>query len=131
MSFIKKYLFIFLGSLSLGMGILGIFLPILPTTPFILLSCYLYSRSSEKFHSWLIHTQIYERHAKDFVENRQLTWIKKISILAFASTMLLFPLFILDGWLKVLIIGIYIYLYYYFIFKIKTVYPTRSSNSKN
>ncbi|MBE6023871.1 MAG: DUF454 domain-containing protein [Cellulosilyticum sp.] len=126
---LKKYLYIFLGSLSLGAGILGIFLPIIPTTPFLLLSCYLYSSSSERFHTWLIHTKLYECHAKDFVENRQLPLGKKIGLLAFASTMLLFPLFILDSVLKLLIIGIYIYLYYYFIFKIKTINHIKSEDS--
>ena len=117
---IKKYIYIFLGSLSLGLGVLGIFLPVLPTTPLLMLSCYLYSRSSKRFHRWLISTTLYEKHAKDFIENKQLSLGKKIFLLSFASTMLLFPLFILDGFLKLFIIGTYLYLYYYFLFKIKT-----------
>lgn len=129
MQFFKKCLYIVLGSLSLGIGILGIFLPVIPTTPLLLLSCYLYSASSERFHTWLIHTKVYERYAKDFVENRQLTLRKKIGLLAFASTMLLFPLFLLNGVLKLLIIGMYLYLYYYFIFKIKTIKHIKSEDS--
>ena len=123
MNYITKSIYIFLGSLSLGLGILGIFLPVLPTTPLLMLSCYLYSRSSKRFYMWLTSTHLYEKHAKDFVENRQLPLGKKIFLLSFASTMLLFPLFILDGVLKLFIIGIYLYLYYYFLFKIKTTKP--------
>jgi len=43
------------GWISLILGIIGIFLPLLPTTPFVLLSAYCFSKSSERLHCWLIH----------------------------------------------------------------------------
>ncbi len=43
------------GWVSLILGIIGIFLPLLPTTPFVLLAAYCFSRSSERLHSWLIN----------------------------------------------------------------------------
>ena len=118
---IKKMFYICVGSISLLLGIIGIALPILPTTPLILLSCYCYSKSSERFHNWLISTKIYKKYGKDFIENRQLTLKRKIFLLTFASTMLLFPLIILSAPLKLIIVAVYAYLYYYFIFKIKTI----------
>ena len=118
---LKKYFYIALGSISLLIGIIGIVLPILPTTPLLLLSCYCYSKSSDKFYRWLISTKIYNKYGKDFIENKQLTLKRKIFLLSFASIMLLFPLIILSCPLKLLIITVYIYLYYYFIFNIKTI----------
>lgn len=118
---LKKYIYITIGSLALLLGTIGIILPILPTTPLLLLACYCYSQSSNKFHSWLISTKIYKKYGKDFIENRQLTLKRKVVLLTFASTMLLFPLIILPFPLKLIIVAVYIYLYYYFIFRIKTI----------
>jgi len=56
------------GLLSLGLGVLGIFLPLLPTTPFLLLSIACFSRSSKRFENWLYHTKMYQTYVADFRE---------------------------------------------------------------
>jgi len=57
-----KYLFITLGTVSLGLGILGIFTPGLPTTPFVLLTAYLYAKSSPRLHARLVNHRIMGRY---------------------------------------------------------------------
>jgi uncharacterized membrane protein YbaN (DUF454 family) len=49
-----RYLLIILGTISLTLGIIGIVLPLLPTTPFLLLAVTCYARSSDKFYNWLL-----------------------------------------------------------------------------
>lgn len=53
-----KPLFLILGILSLVVGIVAIFLPVVPTTPFIILAAYLFSKSSDRLHDWMLNHKI-------------------------------------------------------------------------
>ncbi len=117
-----KIIYIVIGFISLGLGFIGIFVPVLPTVPFLLLSSYCFSKSSKRFHEWFVRTKIYKNHIKDFERNKSMTLKSKILILCFSSTMIAFPIFITKNiYLKFFLILIVLFKYYYFIFKIKTI----------
>lgn len=64
---IKRILLIIIGSLSLGLGIIGIFLPVLPTTPFLLLALACYLRSNKKLYNFILTNKYMGPYVKDYV----------------------------------------------------------------
>lgn len=73
-----KYILIILGSICLALGVIGIFLPLLPTTPFLLLSAALYVRSSEQLYQWLIHQKYLGTYIRNYREHRAIPLRAKI-----------------------------------------------------
>jgi uncharacterized protein len=63
---IKRIAYLGLGWLSLVAGVIGIFLPLLPTTPFVLLSAWCFSRSSRRFHAWLTEHRFFGPIVRDW-----------------------------------------------------------------
>ncbi len=58
------------GTIFVGLGVLGIFLPLLPTTPFLLLAAACYARSSERFYNWLLNNKWFGRYIKNYREGK-------------------------------------------------------------
>ena len=90
-----KFLAMVSGWTSLILGIIGIFLPLLPTTPFVLLSAYCFSRSSERLHSWLINQphlgpiiQNWEKHGSISQDAKVTATVLMIVLLSFSIVLL-------------------------------------------
>jgi len=66
----KKRLLLGAGTLCTGLGIIGVFVPILPTTPFLLLAAACYMRSSERFYHWLIDNRVFGAYVRNYIEGR-------------------------------------------------------------
>jgi len=77
---VTRRLYIAAGVISLFLGILGIPLPLLPTTPFLLLSAWLFARSSERFYSWLIHHKYLGSYIRNYREKGGVS--KKVKLYA-------------------------------------------------
>lgn len=117
-----KALYIILGFLSLGLGILGIIIPILPTTPFLLLTSFFFAKGSDRFHDWFISTKIYKNHLEEFIQTRAMTLKKKLCILLPVSAMLITTAIFVDNPYARTGIGLLIILkYYYFFNHIETI----------
>jgi len=67
---IKRHLLLIAGTLSLAVGIVGIFVPILPTTPFLLLAAGCYLRSSQRFYNWLMGNRLLGAYIRNYLEGR-------------------------------------------------------------
>ena len=104
-----KNLLALLGLISLGLGIVGAFLPLLPTTPFVLLSAYLFAKSSDRLHNWLMTHKIFGQLIRDFHEEKAIALHAKIiSISMMWISNLISIFFIVNDilWLQILLTAI-------------------------
>ncbi|MEM9667897.1 MAG: YbaN family protein [Pseudomonadota bacterium] len=85
-----------LGLVALGLGTLGAFLPLLPTTPFVLLAAFGFARSSERLHAWLLRHKIFGPLIKNWNENGSISRRAKI-----VSAISMLGVFLLSVTLKV------------------------------
>lgn len=121
MNKLSKKIYIAAGFLALGLGWLGVILPVFPTTPFLLLASFCFAKGSDKFDKWFNGTNIYKKYLESYVKTRSMTLKQKWTILLFAYFMMLFPLIFVDKWIvKIIIIAVMILKFYYLVFKVKT-----------
>ncbi len=99
MNRLKKALLITGGSVSVVLGVVGMFLPLLPTTPFLLLAAWCYSRSSERFYHWLLTNRWCGEYIRNYREGRGISRQNKIAALSLLwLTMLLTMIFAVSLW---------------------------------
>jgi uncharacterized membrane protein YbaN (DUF454 family) len=84
------------GLFFVALAIVGLFLPILPTTPFLILAAACFARSSPRFHSWLMNNRLFGAYIRDYREGRAMRPMHKC-----VSLLLLWSVLGLTGWLAV------------------------------
>jgi len=93
-----RWVLIITGTFLVGIGILGIFLPLLPTTIFFILAAACYARSSERFYLWLMHNRYFGKYIRDYKMGNGMTITSKIvTILILWITILLSAFFTVEG----------------------------------
>ena len=78
---LKRLVYLILGCLCLGLGCVGIILPILPTVPFFLVTVFCFANSSQKLHDWFVGTNMYKKHLESFVKKKGMTVKTKVGII--------------------------------------------------
>ncbi len=103
---IKKIILIFAGTLSLGIAALGVILPLLPTTPFLLITSLCYIRSSERLYCKITKSRFFKKYMQNIIVNKTLPLKLKIGLVLFVWVlMLLLFFFVFDNiYLKILAI---------------------------
>lgn len=111
-----------LAFIMLGLGAIGVVLPIVPSTPFLLLATILFAKGSKRFHSWFLSTKLYQKHIQHMVKNKAMPYKSKVITLAMLSVLFTIGVLFCPVWYgKVIIIGVAIGHFYYFLFRIKTI----------
>lgn len=117
-----KLLWLMIGIVSMVLGAIGVILPVLPTTPFLLLASFCFAKGSDRFHKWFIGTKLYKKHLESFVTSRSMTLKTKLCILLPASAMLILAMLAMSNiYGRVLIVFLIIFKYIYFFTRIETV----------
>lgn len=117
-----KLLWLMIGIVSMVLGAIGVVLPVLPTTPFLLLASFCFAKGSDRFHKWFIGTKLYKKHLESFVTSRSMTLKTKLCILLPASAMLILAMLAMSYiYGRVFIVFLIIFKYIYFFTRIETV----------
>lgn len=134
---ILKPFWIILGFIALGLGIIGIPLPVLPTTPFLLVSAVCFAKGSARLDRWFKNTKIYKNHLESFVTNKAMTLRTKLSCLIPASIMLIFAFIGMShndctgtriG--RICVILVLVFKYVYFFTRIRTISKAEAESLK-
>ena len=119
---ILRFLLIIAGFISLGLGCVGIVLPILPTAPFLLLTSFCFVKSSVKFNKWFLNTKLYKKYLENFQKNKVMTVKGELFLLLGVSTMLLTSMYFINNKVMTIVFTCLIFFkYLYFVIKIKPV----------
>ena len=87
---IKSTIFTVFGTIFLIIGAIGVFIPVLPTTPFLLLAAACYLRGSERLHRWLIYNRVFGEFIRNYTEGRGIKQRQKIYTISFLWLMIIF-----------------------------------------
>ena len=105
---IIRLILVIAGAASIAFGLLGIFLPILPTTPFLLLAAACFARSSDRFYNWLLSNRLFGKYIMNYREGKGiLLRYKIIALSALWGLMLYSALFAVQNWwVRIILLGI-------------------------
>lgn len=100
--------FLILGSIALVLGLIGIFLPLLPTTPFVLLAAACYARGSRRFHQKLLANRTFGPIISEWERHRSIPYRTKITAIALMSTTMAISIFFFvePPWLKGVLVAV-------------------------
>jgi len=113
---IKRYFFVTVGTVSVGLGVIGIIVPVLPTTPFLLLGAACYLRGSQPLHDWLLGNRFLGSYIRNYMEGRGIPLKMKIWTLVLlwavmtSTAALATESFLLRIILGVILVGVSIYI---------------------
>jgi hypothetical protein len=126
---LKKLFWIILGCISVGLGSVGVVLPILPTVPFLLLAAFSFAKSSEKLHTWFVNTNLYKKNLESFVAGKGMTRAAKLRVMITVTLLMSigFTVMLLKAiYIPCIILAcVWVFHIVYFIWGVKTYKPEK------
>ena len=105
---IRKAVLIFTGTVCVALGVLGMFLPLLPTTVFLLMAAYCYSKSSERFHTWLLTNRWCGKYISNYKGGQGISMRQKVSTISILWVSIGVSIWLLGGgfWATLLLLAV-------------------------
>lgn len=124
-----KILWTILGLLCLGLGSIGIVLPILPTVPFYMATVFCFAKSSETLHRWFIRTNLYKKYLDNFMKKKAMTRAVKLRIMIMVTVIMAIGFFSMKNVPvgRMCIAAVWIFHLFYLLFRVKTVKTEKMS----
>ena len=120
---LKKILLVIIGCIGVGLGALGVVLPILPTVPFLLLAAFCFARSSERLNNWFIGTKLYKNNLESYVKGEGMTRKTKIKIMVTVTVLMTVGFIMMNQVLvgRIVLACVWVFHILYFVFGVKTI----------
>lgn len=118
-----KIIYVVLGCICLGLGAIGVVLPILPTTPFLMVSAVCFAKSSERLHNWFLSTKLYKKHLESYVKGEGMTIKTKLSIMITVTILMTIGFICMKAVPvgRVVLAAVWVFHILYFTLRVKTI----------
>lgn len=112
-----------LGFVCLGLGTIGVALPVLPTVPFYMATVFCFARSFRKLHDWFVGTKLYRKHLDSYVRQRAMTIGTKLRIFCMVTAVMALGFLCMKNATvgRICLVIVWMWHLWYFFFRIKTI----------